>query len=73
MNHLIRMIRVARRAENGFGNAAAIDFNCGRVFAHVTLEEGLAHFWDKRRQADDHAAYGDELVNIWNIIIYFLY
>ena len=64
MNELVRVIGIARLAQHRLGNAAAVNLYRRRVFAHVTLEEGFAHFRDERRKTDHHATDCDQLIDV---------
>lgn len=55
---------VAALTYTGLGDAAAVHLHPGCVGAHLTLEEGLLHLWNKLGCSDYHATDGNELVNV---------
>lgn len=55
---------VAALTYTRLGDAAAVHLHLGCVGAHLALEEGLLHLWNKLGCSDYHATDGDELVDV---------
>ena len=67
MDDLHRELGAAIGARCRLVDAATLDFDHFSPLAHVALEEALTHLRYEARHSDDHAADGDQLIDVLRV------